>query len=396
MSLIVVCAALIFGAVLVFVMFKMTGRIIALSSQLAVKEAHCTELERRIGEERTMRDTDVTRMQTEFENIANRLLDEKGKRMVELHQEKANAILEPLRMKIDDFKAQVVKTYETNIKERAALKFELDKLATMNKQLSDEANNLTDALKGDKKLQGCWGEETVERLLDWAGLAKDIHFKRETEFIDNGDKQRPDFIICLPDNKHIIVDSKVSLNAYSDYFAATTEDSRAKSLKEHVKAIQTHIALLSAKRYEKLYTGITQPDYILMFMPIEPALSLAFSEDKELFETALKKNIVLVTTSTLLATLRTISYIWKQDDQKKNVLEIAREGGALYDKFVGFAEDLIKVGEQIDKTKETHLAAMNKLKDSPKKGDTVIGRIERLRSLGANTSKTLPISLSVD
>ena len=227
-------------------------------------------------------------------------------------------------------------------------------------------------------------------ILEKAGLEKDIHYrKQETIRDDDGKNLRPDYIINLPDDKQLIVDSKVSLVAYERYFNADDEKDKVAALKQHLFDLGNHIRELGDKNYQKLY-GINPPDYVLMFVPIEPALSVAQREDHSLFDKALKKSIVLVSTSTLLATLRTINYIWNQDKQRKNVFEIARQSGALYEKFTGFIEDLIAVGRKIDDAKSEYSNAMNKLYESKKKGDTIIGRIEKIKELGADTNKSLP------
>jgi DNA recombination protein RmuC len=227
-------------------------------------------------------------------------------------------------------------------------------------------------------------------ILEKAGLERDIHYrKQETIKDDEGKNLRPDYIINLPDDKQLIVDSKVSLVAYERYFNADDETVKAVALKQHLNDLLNHVRELSDKNYQKLY-GINPPDYVLLFVPIEPALAVAQREDSSLFDKALKRNIVMVSTSTLLATLRTINFIWNQDKQRKNVYEIAKQSGALYEKFTGFIDDLIQVGRKLDDAKGEYSNAMNKLYESKKKGDTIIGRIERIKELGADTSKSLP------
>jgi DNA recombination protein RmuC len=230
-------------------------------------------------------------------------------------------------------------------------------------------------------------------ILEKAGLESGIHYNKQQSLrSEDGDLFRPDFIINLPDGKNLILDSKLSLVAYENYYNTEDESQRAKFLKDHLNALTKHISDLSGKNYTQLY-GINSPDYVLMFVALEPALTAALKEDISIYEKALDKNIVLVSVSTLLATLRTISYIWKQENQKRNVAEIAKESGALYDKFVGFMDDMIKVGRTMDDSQKTYREAMNKLVDSPKKGDTIIGRFERIKKLGANASKSLPQTL---
>ena len=281
-------------------------------------------------------------------------------------------------------------TYKEEVRERISLKEQLKHIVELNKQVSDDATKLTNALKGDKKLLGDWGEVQLEMILEKAGLEKDIHYQKQANYKDDsGNNQRPDYIVNMPENKNLILDSKVSLVAYEKYYNAEEDKDREPFLREYLGNLHRHIKELGDKNYPKLY-GINPPDYVLMFFPIEPALSLALREDLSLFEKALEKNVVLVSTSTLLATLRTISFIWKQENQRNNVVEIARQSGALYEKFVGFMNDLVVVGNKIDDAKDNYSLAMNKLFTSAKKGDTIIGRIEKIKELGADTNKSLP------
>jgi DNA recombination protein RmuC len=269
-------------------------------------------------------------------------------------------------------------------------KKELENIVRLNQQISEEASRLTLALKGDSKAQGDWGELQVEKILEQSGLAKNIHYTMQESMRDEeGSIQRPDFLINLPEDKHLILDSKVSLKAYEKFFNAENEPDRKSYFNDHLASIKKHISELSKKSYQSLY-GINPPDYILMFMPLEGAFSSALKEDPGIYLKALDQNIVVVTTTTLLATLRTVAFMWKQETQKSNVYEIARESGKLYDKFVGFVEDLEEVGKKIEDSATKYHDAMNKLKTSPKKGDTIIGRIERIKSLGASTTKSIP------
>jgi DNA recombination protein RmuC len=277
-----------------------------------------------------------------------------------------------------------------NSKERVSLKEEIKHLRDLNMQLSQDANQLVNALKGDNKMQGDWGEFQLEVLLEKSGLEKGVHFQTQLSFKDEaGFQKRPDFIINLPSNKHLIIDSKVSLKAYEAYFNTEDKAEKAVFMKAHLDSLRGHIRDLSSKNYTRLYQ-INSPDYLLMFVPIEPALLAALQEDNSIFLDALDRNIVLVTSSTLLATMRTVSYIWKQEKQKRSVLEIARQSGLLYDKFVGFVNDLKTIGKKLDEARGSYDGAMNKLQNSPKYGDTLIGRAKRIKELGANASKELP------
>jgi DNA recombination protein RmuC len=333
------------------------------------------------------------KMKIEFENIANKILEDRSEKFLETSKSNISAILNPIKDNISDFKTRIENLYGKEAEERINLKVEIKNLLDLNKQLSTDANNLATALKGENKTQGNWGEVQLELILQRAGLMKNTHY-RVQEIFDAGDDKRlqPDCIVNLPENKHLVIDSKVSLVAFERYFNANNEDDKVKNLRLHLESIIGHVKELSRKNYQNLHQ-INQPDYILMFVAYESALSLAMKEDSSIFEQALEKNIVLVTGSTLLATLRTVSYIWKQENQKKHVLEVAKEGGALYDKFVSFVEDLKKIGESIEQARVSHDAAMNKLTLSVKKGDTLIGRAEKIRKLGVSATKMLPQDL---
>lgn len=330
------------------------------------------------------------RFQTEFENIANRLLEEKSLKFTNQNQQQLGELLNPLREKIKDFESGMEKKFIEETKDRSALKKEIEYLRELNTQLSKDANNLVLALKGDNKAQGDWGELQLERVLEKSGLTKGIHFVTQASFRDEeGQHKRPDFIIHLPENKHLIIDCKVSLVAYEQYFNENDAELRKKFLRSHIESLRNHIRDLGSKNYQELYQ-INSPDYLLLFVPLEHALNSALQEDSKLFNEALDKNIVLVTTSTLLATMRTVSFIWKQEKQKNNVLEIARQSGKLYDKFCGFVDDLKDIGNRLDAAQSSYHHAMQKMVNSSKFGDTLIGRAEKIRELGAKTSKKLP------
>jgi DNA recombination protein RmuC len=358
----------------------------------AVREAN-RALNERIEQSRRELEELQKKFHTEFENLANKILEEKSKKFVEVNEEKIANILNPLKEKIQTFEKKVEDTYNHETREKASLRKELELMVQANRQMSEEASRLTRALKGDSKVQGDWGEVQLEMLLEKSGLQRDIHFRKQENFkTDDGANVRPDYVVNLPEGKNFVIDCKVSLTAYEGYYSAESDELRAQKLAEHAASLQRHISDLGAKSYHNLY-GINPPDYVFLFVPIEPALTAALQYDSSLFEKALAKNVVLLTTSTLLATLRTIAHIWKQENQKRNVLEIAKESGALYDKFVGFVEDLINVGKRIEDTQKDYKAAMNKLVESPKRGDTIVGRIERLKALGASTSKAIPQKL---
>ena len=360
------------------------------SKALAKKEQLAENLNDKLREQKEEIEQLQIRLTTEFENIANKILDEKSQKFTHQNQENLNTILNPLKEKIKEFEERVEKTYITETKERNLLTEEISKLRELNLQLSADASQLANALKGDSKTQGDWGEYRLEMLLERAGLTKDVHFETQQSFKDfDGNDKRPDFIINLPENKQLIIDSKVSLTAYESYYNAENEADRNNYLKAHISSIRKHIKDLNSKKYEQLYQ-INTPDYLIMFVPIEPAFAVAVQEDSNLFLEALDKNIVLVTTSTLLATMRTVAYIWKQENQRSHVLEIAKQSGLLYDKFCLFIDDLQEIGKRLNSAQSAYEGAMNKLTESKKFGDTLVGRAERIKELGANASKSIP------
>jgi DNA recombination protein RmuC len=321
----------------------------------------------------------------EFENLANKILDEKSSKFTEQNKLNITSILNPLKEKIEVFEKKVSESQKESIGMHSALKEQLNSLKDLNIQMSKEAINLTKALKGDIKTQGDWGETQLEILLEKANLAKDIHFTTQGGYRDEeGRLKKPDFIINLPDNRHLIVDSKVSLINYEAYFNEEDEKQKGVYLKKHIESIRKHIKELSDKKYESLYE-INTPDYVLMFVPIEPAYLLALSNNNQLYLEALDKNVVLVSTSTLLATLSTVSSMWRQENQKKNVLEIANQAGRLYDQFVNLTDDLIKVGNQLKTVQGSYDISMKKLTG---KGN-LIKKVEKIKKLGAKTSKIM-------
>jgi DNA recombination protein RmuC len=298
-----------------------------------------------------------------------------------------------LREKIKEFEEGMERKFLEETRERVSLKTEIEHLRSLNQQLSQDAHNLVTALRGDSKTQGDWGEMQLEMLLEKAGLLRGVHFHMQASFADhNGQQKRPDLIIQLPDNKQLIIDSKVSLAAYEQFFNQNDPLSKKRFLSAHFESLKSHFKNLSEKNYTGLYQ-INAPDYVIMFIPIENALTVALQEDSRLFTDALDKNVLIVTPTTLLATMRTVSFIWKQENQKRNVLEIARQSGLLYDKFVAFIEDLKEIGQRLDMAQSAYCDAMNKLNDSKKYGDTLVGRAEKIKELGAKATKSLPKEL---
>jgi len=325
-------------------------------------------------------------LQTQFENMANEIFEKKSEKFAEQNQKNIELILKPLGEKIKSFEQSVEDKYVKDQKNKASLSEQIKLLHETNQQISQDANNLANALKGDSKVQGDWGELQLEVLLEKSGLNKGVHFRTQNSLKDEeGNDKRPDCIIDLPDNKNLIIDSKVSLSAYEQYVNSEDELKKQVLLKQHLESIKKHIKDLAAKDYPNLYS-INTPDYVLMFVPIEPALTLALQEDGEIFNLALNKNIILISTSTLMATMRTVSFIWQQENQKKNVLEIARQSGALYEKFIGFTNDLEAVGKAIDNAHNKYEAAQNKLISG--RGN-LVNSVEKIKKLGAKTNKSI-------
>lgn len=326
------------------------------------------------------------RFQKDFSIVAQGLLEQNAKKLSETNQEKIKDLLGPLGENLEQFKKQISEDRKENISGRAELKSMIEQFQKQNENISIQAKNLVDALKGDVKKQGNWGEVILERILEHSGLRKGIEYDTQKGFKDSsGNTLLPDAVINLPDNKKVIVDSKVSLKAYENYVSAESKEEQIVALKSHVQSVRAHMKGLSDKNYFKIQE-LEGLDFVLMFLPVEPAFSLLFQEDQPLYLEALEKNIVIVSPSTLLATLRTIHSIWKQEQQSQNALDIANRAGALYDKFEGFVVDLEKVGDHLDKAQKTHQLAFNKL--SKGRGN-LLGQVEKLKNLGAKATKQI-------
>ncbi|WP_339837776.1 DNA recombination protein RmuC [uncultured Maribacter sp.] len=325
----------------------------------------------------------------EFENLANKILEEKSLKFTERNEKNIKDILTPLNEKIQLFEKKVEASQKENISIHSALREQLLNLQSQNLRITQEAENLTKALKGDSKMQGNWGELVLERVLEKSGLEKDREYTVQQSFTRaDGSRVLPDVIINLPDGKKMVVDSKVSLTDYERYVNAD-EEFREKHLKDHINSLRRHVDQLSAKKYEDLYE-MESPDFVLMFVPIEPAFAIAINQDNSLYNKAFEQNIIIVTPSTLLATLRTIDSMWNNEKQQRNAIEIARQAGALYDKFEGFVSDLMKVGKKMDEAKGEYRGAMNKLVDG--RGN-IVNSIEKLKKMGAKAKKSIPESL---
>ena len=357
------------------------------SQRLAKAEVEFANLREKLATQKQEMEELQKKFTTEFENIAHKILKQNSQEFTQVNQKNISEILTPLREKIQLFEKKVEDTYEKGLKDQTDLKAELKKLHDLNMKISDEANNLTRALKGDVKKQGNWGEVILERILERSGLTEGREYEKQFSVMaENGSRLQPDVVIHLPDQKHIIVDSKVSLVAYERLVNSTEESDRLKHIKDHLLSIKSHIKLLGDKHYQSA-PGMNSPDFVLLFVPIESSFSVAIEADQDLFSYAWDNKVVIVSPSTLLATLRTIASIWQQENQTRNAMEIARQGGALYDKFVNFIVDLEKIGNNIDQTRRNYDLAMNKLNDG--RGN-LIRSAEKLRELGAKASKELP------
>ena len=324
--------------------------------------------------------------QREFENIAEKLLKEKSKEFTDVNRLNLNTLLNPLKENLKAFEDKVEKVYNTEAAERNVLKGVITQLMELNKQISSEAGNLTKALKGDNKKQGNWGEFILEKVLERSGLTKDREYRLQASHQSaDGSRFQPDAIIDLPDNKHLIIDSKVSLVAYDKLVNCDTEEDRKLFARAHVESLRNHVHNLSAKNYHDL-NRINSPDFVMLFVPIESSFSFAIQIDADLFSDAWDKRVVIVSPSTLLATLRTIASMWKQENQNRNVMEIARLSGEMYDKFVGFVADLEGIGKNIRLTQENYDKAFNKLVDG--RGNLTV-TADKIKRLGAKTNKQL-------
>ncbi|MCC6461242.1 MAG: DNA recombination protein RmuC [Saprospiraceae bacterium] len=362
-------------------------------AQIAARDQQIVHLQETLREQKAETEAMHLRVKTEFENLANRVLDEKSQRFSEQNTQQLQQTLNPLKERIREFEQNIAHKFLEETREKSSLKKELEQLRELNQQLSRDAHNLSSALKGQSKVQGDWGELQLEVLLEKAGLEKGSHFLTQTTLRDeDGAAKRPDFIIQLPENKHLIVDAKVSLTAFERYFNEDDPGRREQHLRAHISSIRNHVQELSSKNYQLLYQ-INTPDYLLLFIPLEGALHAASQADPKLFTDAMERNIILVSTSSLLATMRTVAYVWKQEKQSRSVLEIARQSGLLYDKFVGFVEDLRAVGVRLDSARGAYDEAMLKLVNGVRPGDTLVGRAEKIRELGAKASKRLPPGL---
>lgn len=362
-------------------------KVIDLTTALSSLKSDYANLQQKLIEQKAEIDEVREKFIKEFENLANKIFEEKSSKFTEQNKSNLDQILKPLSEKIKDFEKKVEDVYVTDSKERAGLLQQIKILHELNQQMSKDANNLTTALKGQSKTQGNWGEFILESILEKSGLVKGREYVvQESITAESGKRFQPDVIINLPENKSIIIDSKVSLVGYEKFVSSEDEYDKQLGLREHINSIRSHIKNLSSKNYQNLYQ-LESLDFVLMFMPIEPAFAYAVQNDNSIFTDAFEKNIVIVSPSTLLATLRTIASIWRQESQNKNAVEIARQSGEMLDKFTAFVDDLISVGKGLVSAKDNYDKAMNKLTEG--RGN-LISRSEKIKKLGAKASKSLP------
>ena len=357
-----------------------------LSNQITRKKADLEHLHTKNKEQKEEVEKLQEKFTKEFENLANKILEKNSSKFTEQNKENIKNILTPLQEKIQLFEKKVEDNQKESVGMHSALKEHLSSLQAQNIKITQEAENLTKALKGDSKMQGNWGELVLERVLEKSGLEKDREYSVQQSFTrKDGSRVLPDVVVHLPNGKKMVVDSKVSLTDYERYVNAE-EEFKEKHLKDHINSLRRHVSNLSAKKYEDLY-DMECPDFVLLFVPIEPAFAVAINNDNTLYNKAFEQNIIIVTPSTLLATLRTIDSMWANEKQQRNAIEIARQAGALYDKFEGFVTDLTKVGKKMDEAKSEYKGAMNKLVEGH---GNIVNSIQKLKKMGAKAKKSIP------
>ncbi|SFV52502.1 DNA recombination protein RmuC [hydrothermal vent metagenome] len=346
--------------------------------------------ERYASSQKEMMSSHKQEIKTELEALAKKVFEGNSQKFAEFSKENLDSMIKPLQTQISEFKKQVADTYNMESQERAVLKNEINSLKKLNEKISKDAINLTNALKGESKQQGIWGEMVLEHVLEASGLRKGYEFQREVSLkTDDNETLRPDVVVHLPDNRDLIIDAKTSLVAYERYVNASNDKEKEQYLKAHLESIRFHVKELSKKNYERL-KEVNTLDFIFMFMPIEGALAVALEHDNSIYDNAFKNKILLVGPTTLLVAMRAVENVWKFERQNQNAQEIARRAGAMYDKFVGFSEDLMKISKQIDGIQGSFSAARNKL--SSGKGN-LVRQVEQIKELGAQTSKKIPKEL---
>lgn len=366
---------------------KLTAENNQLLAQNSKYSADLENLSKKLQETRAETQELQKKFMTEFENMANKILEEKTQKFTLHNKEQLGQLITPFQERIREFEKKVEETYVKGTKENSALMEQVKYLAELNQQIRNDAQNLTSALKGDKKQQGNWGELILEKVLERSGLTNGQEYEVQYSASNNeGSRIQPDVVIKLPDNKHVIIDSKVSLNAYTEWVNETDDALKATHLKTHLTSIRNHIKSLSEKSYHSS-REFNSPEFVLLFIPIESSFSTIIQHDNDIWNYAWERKIVLVSPSTLLATLRTIASVWKQEKQNANAQEIARQAGDLYDKFVGFLEDMAKIETNLEQTQRAYAGAMNKLKDGT---GNLIRRTENLKKLGIKSEKNIP------
>jgi DNA recombination protein RmuC len=362
------------------------AKVLTLNAELATTEADYRNVQEKLQDQKKELEAVQEKLTVQFRNLANEILDEKSKKFTEQNKSSLLDLLQPLGEKIKQFEKRVEDTHLDTISRNAALREQLENLQKLNLHMTREAENLTRALKGDSKTQGAWGEFILESILQKSGLEKDREYFIQESFTTGEGRFRPDVIIRLPENRFVIIDSKVSLTGYSNFVNSSNDEEKALALKGHLISIRQHMKSLGEKNYHKHVLTESSLDFIIMFIPIEPAYILAIQSEKDLYEEALERRIVFVSPTLLIPSLQLIKNVWKQEYQNRHVLEIASKAGDLYDKFVGFTEDLIRLGQLMDSSKKFYEESMKKLSVG---SGNLVRRVEELKKLGAKTSKTM-------
>jgi DNA recombination protein RmuC len=375
---------------------ELKNRLKESEQKIEIKNIELIELNRAIAsqeqiidslrEQSTQQENETQKLQERFELISKKLLEEKGEKMLKQSQDQLGILLSPFKEKLQEFEKKIEHFYIDDNKQRAVMIEQIKSLTELNKLVTDETKNLTKALKGDSKIQGNWGEMILERILEFSGLTKGREYMVQQSYVnEEGRRLQPDLLIHLPMGRHLIIDSKVSLKAYEKFCSSDNEIEKGQYIKEHLQSIKRHIDELSLKNYQQL-NGIDSPDYVLMFVPIEPAYNLILQIESDFMYDAMQRNVIPLGPGTLLATLRTISNLWRQEQQNKNAMQIARQGGLLHDKLVSFIEELENLGDKIQNVQNVYHTSFHRLVNGK---DNLIQRTAKLKELGAKTSKQL-------
>ena len=360
------------------------AKVLDLTNGLASTEANYHNLEEKLEERKEEINSMKDQLTTQFRNLANEIMEEKSKKFTEQNQSNLHDLLKPLGERIVEFQNRVEDTHKDTIARNSALREQLEMLQRLNVQMTREAENLTRALKGDTQAQGAWGEFILESILEKSGLERDREYSIQETFITEDGRRRPDVIVRLPEGRHVVIDSKLSLNSYNKFVNAPTDEEKSAALKGHMFSIRQHVKSLGEKNYQNISeSGL---DFIIMFIPIEPAYILAIQTDPSLYEEALEKRIVFVSPTLLIPSLQLIKNVWKQEHQNRHVIDIANKAGDLYDKFVNFSDDLVKLGYSMNNSKKLYDESMKKLTAG---GGNIVTRVEELKKLGARASKSI-------